>query len=186
MKYESKAWHYLERICYVMDEDPEELYQKGREFLRFYRRTCCVPEYALSPEPTGPVLYNRRIFLEDMEAVCEDEAGSMKEMLRCRYTPPSQLRNLVTETVIQLHNMQECGSIYEEIITRKYLQTFPMTDQEISNLMAISESSYYNKHKEACAYYMLTMLNIVLPRMKEELRQAEVEERLQPREVLYG
>lgn len=186
MTYASRAWQYVERICHAMGEDPEEMYQKGREFLRFYRRTCCVPEYALSPEPIGPATYNRRVFLEDMEAVCTDAAECMRGMLRCRYAPPSQLRNLVSETLLQLHHSCEEGAIYEEIITRKYLQTISMTDTEISRLMTICESSFYNKHKEACAYYMLAMLNVVLPRMKEELEQAEAEERLQPREVIYG
>lgn len=184
MTYASKAWSYMTRICRTMHTDPEEMYQKGRRFLRYYRDTCCVPEYALVPEPAGSSLRVRRAFLDEMDAICGAGAREMEVLLADSCLSPMQMRHLVSETVTRLNNVGGNGALYWEIVTRKYLAVFPMTDAEIQDLMTISDSYYYSRHREACAYYMLTMANKVLPRMREELLLAEAEERLQPREVM--
>lgn len=182
----SKAWHYIDRICNAMNANSEEMYQKGREFLRYYREICCVPEYALSPEPADSSVRNRRVFLDKVDSICGATMDEMGILLEDDRMSPMQLKGLVSETVMRLNNNGGYGTIYWEIITRKYLEVFPMTDAEIWDLMTISDTTYYCRHKEACAYFMLTMMNTVLPRMRKELQKAEEEERIQPREVLYG
>lgn len=182
----SKAWHQITRICDAMKADPDDMYRRGRAFLQYYRQICSMPEYALAPEPQGADLRNHRVFLDEMTQICGAETGDMQVLLEDSYLSPVQLRHLVTDTMVRLSSVDTCGAIYREIVSRKYLGTFPMTDAEISELMAMSGTAYYGRHKEACAYFMLTMANAVLPRMREELLQAEREARLQPREVVYG
>lgn len=186
MRYSSKSWHCIERICNVIKADPEETYLKGREFLRYYRQTCCLPEYAMLAEPDGALLFNRKAFLDEMDAVCSADVATMIILLEDSHIAPSQLRSLVSETAMRLHDVGSSGAVYWEIISHKYLGKFPMKDTEISELMAISESSFYNKHIEACAYFMLTMARTVLPHMRDELEQTEAERMLHPREVIYG
>ena len=104
------SWKDFERICAISGVTPDEMEQRGKRFLIYYKTLCCTPDYALPPEPAEEAIKKKEHFLSYIESLfdngCEElTAGRLLDNLSVWKIYPSEQRKRLlsarTEAALQ-------------------------------------------------------------------------------------
>ena len=180
------SWKDFERICAISGVMPDEMEQRGKRFLIYYKTLCCTPEYALPPEPAEEAIEKKEHFLSYIESLfdngCEELTnGRLLDNLSVDLT-----REMMEMALTEIKKIEKHGDDYYRIIHRRHTGISRETDERIYDSLLMSKSKFYKKQNEAYGYMAFYLWKIYPSEQRKRLLSARTEAAQQPKEVMYA
>ncbi|MDD3227822.1 MAG: hypothetical protein PHE09_01270 [Oscillospiraceae bacterium] len=74
--------------------------------------------------------------------------------------------DLIDKALIRMKDYPVYGEIYYEILDKQYISRFPLTEPELSEVLNIERSVFYDRKKEALHLFGLCLFGYTLPELR--------------------
>ena len=180
------SWKDFERICRTIGVTTDDMKQRGRRFLAYYKTICCTPEHLLPEQPYGTGIVAREQYYNRIEQLFESGCGELNQKTIRDDISVDLIRETFETALVELKKLDRYGDDYFKIICSKYTGINRETDQMIIDRTMISETRFYVRLKEASAYMAFYIWKIYLPDQRKKLEVMKKEAALQPEVVRYA
>ena len=180
------SWKDFERICAISGVTPDEMEQRGKRFLIYYKTFCCTPEYALPPEPAEEAIEKKEHFLSYIVSLFDNGCEKLTDGRLLDNLSVDLTREMMEMALTEIKKIEKHGDDYYRIIHRKHTGISRETDEKIYESLMMSRSMFYKKQNEAYGYMAFYIWKVYTEEQRKKLVYIKEEARLQPKEVMYA
>ena len=161
-------------MCRVRGFDQKIQLNKTKLFLSAYRRICWSRSIRKDTINTtnGQYLYRETCLPDTLDYLENAMTGKTKEMFIDDIMTLSDslwIKMMAELAMKDLKEFPEYGEMYERIIQNYYLGQYKYTESQMTTLLGIERSTYYDRKREAIMAFAVALWNNSIPYMKNLL-----------------
>lgn len=170
----TKALKDIQSLCRLQHLHPEALYARAKMVLSTYRGVCWstvgraeeIQDQMVcycGTELDGALMYLETFAPDEVREQFEERIASLYET--------RWMIELMENAMLHVRDYPEQGELYFEILSKCYLTRFKYEEVELTELLALERSRFYDRKKEAVLVFGLSLWGKSIPRLQEFLQE---------------
>ena len=163
------AREMMRDLCYTYHMEEKTVFDKAALLLKAYRKICYSSylddDNVADLDSEDKALVEAVCLLENFEP---GKVGqSLVRDLRDRNVK-SWIIQAIESAMIKVQEFPEMGRLYFDILTKRFIVQIKYAESDISGLLCLERSRYYDHRYEATVVFGVCLWGSVLPKMKKE------------------